>query len=280
MERQRGIAYTVDWLTVTFKGQAKCEQAADLFYRELEGQHGQMPMTEPWYFKGYRGWSTEGARMGTRNAGDAIVQLSGMMADDLHTKFFELHDNCSRIDLTITVMLDKIDGSVALRAYNALQEQRKLKTTYIQNNRGGATFYSGSRSSRRYGRIYDKGAESGNAAGLVWRYEVEYKKPIAHNIYSLVSTKRGKRDVIRDEVTAYFESIGIEIPGSPTTGYDAMEVPRNLTNSEKKLQWLEKQVQPALRRLIDEGYLLEIYQALGLQPLSPDYPHLGGKDGR
>jgi DNA relaxase NicK len=202
------------------------------------------------------------------------------MADSLHSKFYSLQDHCSRIDLTITAMLDKVDNNVALRAYNGLQEQRKMKTTYIVNNRGGATFYSGSRSSRRFGRVYDKGAESGNVPGLVWRYEVEYKKPISDAIYALVNRKGAKRDVIRDEVTAYFASIGIEIPGSPTTGYDAMEVPRNLTNMEKKLQWLEKQVQPAIRRLVDEGYLAEIYQALGLEPLSPDYPHLGRKDSQ
>lgn len=270
MKTTHANSYNVDWMTVTAGGQKRGAALITQAVQTGMGANGQLPIQTPWFFQGYRGWNGEGLRYGTNNKGDAIVQMSGDHAARHWKALKGYWDQCSRLDLAVTVFLPEIDKNVALRAYNGLSEQNKVKTTYIQNNRGGATFYCGSRPSRRYARVYDKGAEQGKQPGLVWRYEVEYKKPLSRMLLETLEAAGSPENIIGMEVREHFARFDIIIPGAPTIPHNAIEAGRNLTNDEKKLQWLHRQVLPAVRQLIDSGLKAEVYQALGLSPLSMD----------
>lgn len=279
MSNKTGIASSVDYLTITARGSkrgaALISQCAQLAF----GSDGQLPIQEPWYFKGFRGYRSGGIRYGTNNHRDGIVQLSGPDAEAHWRKFDGYWDNCSRIDLAVTIVLPAPDTAVAVRVYNRLNEQRKVKAAYIQNNRGGATAYIGARSSSRYARVYDKGAQQNREPGVEWRYEVEYKKPVSAHLYQSLLDNGGLVNLIALEVRDHFRKYGIEIPYAPTDPHSAIEIARDLTNSEKKLQWLERQVQPAIRQLLEEGLESRVLVALGLGHIGPDWLDAFGKDG-
>lgn len=266
--------YAVDWMTVTGLGK---QRGAALITQAVQlgmGADGQLPIQEEWFFKGFRGWRSEGLRYGTNKKGDGIAQLSGPFAADHWKKLRGYWDQCSRLDLAVTVFLPDIDRNVALKAYNGLAEQRKAKTTYIQNNRGGSTLYIGSRSSSRYARLYDKGAESRKQPGLIWRYEVEFKKPLSAMLLTALENAGSPQNLIAIEVREHFAKYGIAIPHAPDIPHNAIEAGRDLTSDEKMLKWLQRQVAPAVHKLIDRGYGEAVKRALGLQPIDP-YDDLG-----
>lgn len=265
------VSHTVDFITVTAQGQ---ERATSLVQTAVEygmGAGGQIPMQESWFFKGYRGWKQEGLAYGTRGSQESIVQAWGFLSDDSYQRIFEHVTNCSRIDFATTVHLAEIDKSVAMRAYNVQTEKTKMKSTLFMSNRGGQTCYLGSRSSRNFGRLYDKGAQEGSIPGVIWRYELEMKKPVSMLEYTKLMAIKDKRRYIGNVVHNFFTSRGVVCPWDSTVPHDAIEIPRNLTNSQKQLQWLEKQVQPAVRRLIDEGLGLEVLTALGFSEIAPPW---------
>jgi Replication initiation factor len=264
------MSSTVDYLTITAKGQSRAEKLLETIVSRETKKDGQLPLTTPWWFKGFRGFHSPGVSYGTRGQSEAIVQLSGYKAHQHYRALAGLWDNCSRIDLAVTVVLAENDKNVALRAYNAKTDQVKMKTTYIQNNRGGSTFYLGSRSSRQYGRLYDKGAERGGVPGEEWRYELELKKPLSGLFYEQLLTKKNPQDYIRGYVWNYWTSHGIETVFAPTAPVNAIEIPRDLTNSRKKLKWIERQVQPAIRELLEQGFRTEVLACLGFEALTPE----------
>lgn len=264
-------SYNVDWLTVTGQGKHRGAKLVAQVVQLGFGANGQLPIQEPWFFKGFRGYRSEGIRYGTNNKGDGIAQLSGTAAAKFWPHLRDLWDTCSRLDLAATVFLPEIDQMVATRAYNGLSRQRKAKTTLIQNNRGGATCYIGSRSSSRYARIYDKGAEGHKQPGLIWRYEVEFKKPVSGQLLAALESAGDPESLIAIEVREHFARYGIDVPFAPTIPHDAIEVPRDLTSQQKALQWLSKQVAPAVRKLIDAGLRKEVGQAIGLTPMDAEF---------
>jgi len=267
------ISKNVDYLTLTAQGR---EEATALIEAALpfgNGLNEQLPIQTPWHFKGYRGWKQEGMAYGTRNAGDAIVQLWGLTAHTAYRTMYDYATSCTRIDLAVTVELTNPDKLVAVRAYNLQTEAKKTKSTLFLNNRGGATCYLGSRTSRHYGRLYDKGAESNKEPGVFWRYELEVKKPASMIVFRQLIAAKSPGDFIIAAVYDFFVSRGVEPEFTPTIPYDAIEIPRNLTSPEKKLQWLEKQVQPAVRQLWDLGLRSEVLIALGFNPIHPDWKY-------
>lgn len=99
--------------------------------------------------------------------------VSGSLADELLPSFWRIIPNarCRRIDLQMTVK-DKLD-------FNDLYlELRKSSVNCKLVRSNGSTLYVGSRSSRRFIRIYEKDT----SANLV-RFEVEYKSELAEEMY-------------------------------------------------------------------------------------------------
>jgi len=73
------------------------------------------------------------------------------------------------------------------------------------------------------------------------------------------------------EVREYFRRYGIVVPEVPVIPHDAIEVPRDLTSDDKVVQWLERQVQPAIRKTIERVGLDRVLVALGLAHIGPDW---------
>src|SRR3989304_1423417 len=241
----------VDWLTVTVKDQ---ENRAPLYYECARIKDRLISIGEryrPWSFKGYAGYMVAGLRWGTRLDSD-IAMLSGA---DAHQNWYvtgEWATNCSRIDLAVTVELQSVFPSL-LRLYNdCLQRVNGRGVKYggsvIYDSDGGCTLYVQRRSSHAFGRIYDKGIESGleNKPGQLWRNEV-----VAKAVASTVYTWYLARNI--PPVFSLVENRAL-----------SLEVEARVVSDEVSLDWLTTQVRPTVARLSERGKLEQVKRALGL----------------
>jgi DNA relaxase NicK len=268
----------VDWLTVTVKDKTKQGLLAEEVNRLMGVRKDQGYTQKQWSFRGYDGWICGSIRWGTRNDG-SIVMLSGEDAELNWPVVLSWCDNCTRVDLAVTVEMLEPRPNVAKDAYDVLTlggsatgiQPRKL--SFVQNNEGGQTFYLGSRASDQFGRLYDKGVESGEdvgiPVGLIWRYEVEFKQyragRIAKQMFEAAKESAGYHAQIGETVYKWFLSRGV----SPIfSAYDNLpfstQVYAKVSDDDITLRWLSTQVRPSIERLSRNGKGGEVRQALGL----------------
>lgn len=270
----------VDWLTVTAKSQ---ENRAALYY-ECEHLKGALVSNgdrlRKWTFKGYAGWMISGLRWGTRLDSD-IAMLSGV---DAHQNWYicgEWAENCSRIDLAVTVELQNVFPGL-LRLYNDCLTRVntrgvKYRGSVVYDSEGGQTLYVQRRSSRAFGRIYDKSAEAGlgRELGKLWRYEVEFHKPLAKTIFSQIlgnkyvpiATHWDEEVAQSIASTVYTWFVARNIPPIFSRSENpalSLEVEARVTSDEVSLNWLTTQVQPTVARLAEHGKLEQVKRALGI----------------
>lgn len=224
---------------------------------------------KPWGFSGYLGEQIGSLAFGQRMDG-ACLQVSGFLA---HTAFGRIPDGagrCSRIDLQVT-LTTKGDGNEARDAAQSSAFHRALakgsgrpwRVAYTDGFGDGDTAYFGSRSSRTFGRLYDKTAESrGDYPPNTWRWELECKREVAHATYDLLKTYGGAVQTIASLVgnrfrgwaalPSYFDTTGVQLP---TYHYEP-------TTVERRLDWLQRQVRPSIRELTEAGYTSEVVERL------------------
>lgn len=270
----------VDWLTVTAKDFGL---RGDLYYEcqrikailEVNGDR-----VRKWTFKGYTGYSVGGLRWGSRQDSD-IAMLSG---SDAHQNWYavgEWCENCSRVDLAVTVNVNRAYPELLDTYYNYLNEPRakhvKYSSTIMKNSAGGQTLYIGSRASRAFARVYDKGLEAGleNEQGKLWRYEVEFKKPLAKQVLSALHTNKylpvdvhWTEEIAQSIVSTVFVWFQARnLPPLFTRRENdsiSLECEARITSDEVSLNWLTTQVQPTVMRLSQKGKLQAVKEALGL----------------
>jgi hypothetical protein len=270
----------VDWLTVTAKAAdlrrdlfAECERV-----KSILDQSGDRP--KPWSFKGYQGYAIGGLRWGTRLDGD-IAMLSGV---DAHQNWYavgEWCENCSRVDLAVTVNCARAWSGLLQTYYDFLNEPTakhvKFSSSITKNSAGGQTLYIGSRASRAFGRVYDKGIEAGlePESGKLWRYEVEFKKPLAKLVLAALHSNKylpvdchWSEEVAQSIVsTVYVWFLARNLPPLFTRRENeaiSLECEARITSDEVSLNWLTTQVRPTVLRLAERGKLHRVKEALGL----------------
>jgi len=270
----------VDWLTVT----AKAQENRDALFGECDMIKARLvaigERLRPWTFKGYTGYSVAGLRWGTRLDSD-IAMISGA---DAHQSWYitgEWAENCSRIDLAVTVELQSVFPALLRLYHECLQRVNergiKYKGSIIYDSDHGQTLYVQRRTSRAFGRIYDKGIESGleDQPGKLWRYEIEFHKPLAQTIL---------RQILANKYLAtgahWSEEVAQSIASTVYTWFIArnlppvfsrvdnsgvtLEVGARVTSDEVSLNWLTTQVRPTVGRLSERGKLEQVKRALGL----------------
>lgn len=270
----------IDWLTVTAKDQglrndlfAECERIKSILLSNGD-------RLKPWMFKGYTGFAVGGLRWGTRLDSD-IAMLSGVDAHQNWHAVGEWCENCSRVDLAVTVNCSQAYPGLLDTYYEYLTRPTsrhvKFSSSITKNSAGGQTLYIGSRMSRAFARVYDKGLEAGleNEQGKLWRYEIEFKKPLARQVLSaLHANKYLPADVHWNEEvaqsivsTVYVWFQARNLPPLFTRRENlsiSLECEARITSDEVSLNWLTTQVQPTIQRLRQRGKLQAVKEALGL----------------
>ena len=250
----------IDWLTLTtFSRQTQMEmarilnrllpdfatQGVDGRIRQYDGKRGE-------------GWFV-GA--GPQKGHDHyIFRFSGDLSDAVTWQPVRPPIDCTRLDLQLTLPLP-VEIGQAYEAYKSLVDdvhesekkrgQRARGVDAIISPDGFCTLYLGSRESGRFYRLYVK--ESSGDYFL--RFEVEYKKEggfsgrvwrdTARRPDQVVIWLKGEIETLPDhELTRPFL---LALTGSPS---DIMKGERRRSDPHKTLEWLKRQVDPSIKRLI------------------------------
>jgi len=257
------VSPVVDWLTISTTTKTESAKLLAQIVDVLGSELLKPVNVKPWSWQGYNGAQTSGARWGSKLDG-ALVMLSGGTCQTLWRNVAPMRKNCTRLDLAVTVELPSRFDSVAQDVYNQSRLFDGLDGSLILNSKGGTTAYVGSRSSRFYGRVYDKGSERGEEPGRKWRYEVEVKKPVSEVVLSQLLEAMPAEDLIVGYVHSWFVERGVTPLFSASENRIIVELDAVVTSAERQLNWLATQVSPTVERLCSAGFTPDVLKALKL----------------
>ena len=140
--------------------------------------------------------------------------------------------------------------------------------TLIQNTFGGLTCYGGSASSEIRMRIYDKGAESGDAPpGELWRWELQLRRKKAVGYAKALDSAPSRQSAVASLVHGHTSRLGLRTPDIPL-GAAVIPAVDTSTDSSNTMRWLAEGVRPSIERLLNVYDRDTILAALGLaEPL-------------
>jgi len=270
----------IDWVTMTSR-EDKMGYGWWEHYVNYRAAMSQDEPTEVNYSNGfYAGVRCGQLQWGYSDSLGYILIASGAQAEKTWRQYQPAKVRVTRIDLMVDFRL-RVPMPLAANHFVELKGNRDRqfpKLTLWENTLGGSTLYVGSRQSQQYGRLYDKGNESGTDDNNIWwRAEVEYKKPLADEVgkalYATGSADRYQKIV--QTVSDWYEARGIPLPIAPS-GVDPLlfSVIKRVSTTEKKLTWLRTQVSPTVVQLIELGLAREVYSALSIMADMQDDKYL------
>lgn len=240
-----------DYLTLTSfsKHDELMASFADLYPREL-GKETKI--------QGYTGTMWDGVFLGSgrqRKRAHFMLRASGEVSDVILYRTADIDVKCTRLDLQITIWIpNKYD---ARKLYDTLAsidtpwDGRRLTPHIIQSGDGLDTVYIGSRTSDRFCRVYVKPNAKGEASYL--RFEMEFKGIIAQKVRdALTKGIANPKSILRAELNRlpFMASRALRAFDS-VLGDKAHKVSvETVFGQNKTLDWLEKQVEPAIYRML------------------------------
>lgn len=223
-------------------------------------------VAKPWGDHGYRGERIDDVIFGF-NGTSLLVQLRSDEARRNWRSLAVQATNISRIDLATTIKPRADVGALARDGYEAArrfrpQRARPTGCSIVEDSKGGQTLYIGSRVSENYGRLYDKGKQSGEEAySGCWRYEVEYKgKTALAKGRALLAAPR-ETEAVTGDVHRWFSARGVDPRFRAGSGSLDSAVPGRLADDEAWLSYCRKCVQPRNRKLRGRRTWLEAAEA-------------------
>lgn len=247
----------LDWLSITIPSEANWRQFLPFpdLYLSGKGRHG---YGQAWIDK------RTGARIETASTRDEMgthLTLSGdvlrAMRDDLGAiddriveRVMEFDGTCSRVDLAIDCFGSDFtpDGlNVALQDGTARLPARTWR--YIDGHKNaihGATIDTGSSTSDRRFRFYDKRAEQGIKDGEAWvRLELQLRRLYAKAAIMNIA-EHGCSQTVSGSIGAYLEWSDTDYQSAiASNGISAYSTPRKESNRRK---WLLGQVALSLAK--------------------------------
>jgi len=277
----------LDWATFTAPTHRTGTMLASQSEKLLRSEEARGNILRPWSMKGYEGFKCGSIAAGVRHD-SAIVRLGGSLAQAHWRDFYGLSENASRVDLQATYRFTEAAPAIVTSTYRGMlnhwrKKQHGPEPTFWKRARGGGTIYLGQRCSSRFGRIYDKGAQSKLAFyDRAVRYELELKGNLAWSVLSeLARTTPQPKDFtladpelasVNSWVTDYFIKAGVRTKFAGAQASLLRSAPAN-SDVQAQLTWLSKQVSPAIMRLCSLGHGQAVLQSLF--QLGPDRAQSG-----
>jgi DNA relaxase NicK len=263
----------IDYITVSATaGQAQfVQQAAERLGAKRE-RLGDSPKRVS--ALGYDGVLVGPVFFGFREDGKSLFRVSGPVASEAFGLVATNEMHFTRIDIQMTIRpagrlpnphLAKTVVRESNRRRLANKNQNYSHVRMIDGNGKGDTAMVGSRSSGKYARIYDKGAESGDERYEgCWRYELEYKAEYADLVRDQLVDAYDREQVIVDLIVSQMEVW--EIPAFVSRGEHRplRGAPSLPTDNERSLEWIRTQVLPTINRLRAAGLQPELDELLNL----------------
>ena len=247
--------------------------AASAYLQHISAQLGEMNYAKR---LGYEGMASGGSFVGVRER-DSIAIFSGERAKAAYERLYRRDTHVSRLDVQVSFRFNVTTNNVAQVARNSVSRAnakisgaRQRNATLMEDLRGGATCYVGTRTSEQFARIYNKEAESGKAEyERVWRFEVQLKNKLASKLAEQIAgqtyTSSNHALVF---VKQWLSHRGVSTPWKADAELLPLpKVEKPNSQNDEKLLWLRTQVRPALRTLLKYGLRDAILDALGLSDL-------------
>lgn len=265
----------VDYVRLTVKADAPADEVmrlAGVRQDAIELQGGNYEK-QRWAWQGYSGYSVGAVSWGSR-PDTHYLQISGFAASVVAESALPRSWGCARVDLAATILLGfdwpgmAGDLATAALASGPAGGQRRRRQIRLESTFGrGDTLYLGSRKSRVFARVYDKHRESKEKWPVgAWRYEIEAHNEAARYYLAQVRKVGNQNQACLGLVNDWFTRRGVSFPIETSNTADA-RVPAKETDSSDTafLEWLRRQVNPAIQKRIDrlgKDAILEALPAL------------------
>ena len=267
----------IDWMTITTKDTKRFEEWTEAFALVASEEKARGHKWGSAHILGYKGESCGHAFLGKRTDG-AMVRLTSSAAQTYGHLFSPEACHVTRIDLQVTVQFDYPAQNFLKRAYDHARVQpvkngRPPVYSLLENSLGGSTIYVGSRSSMRYGRIYDKGEESGTELpGRMFRWELEIKDQLADQAVQMLAYSANPERQLLALVGSFFDERALPVTWSIPRDEERFSLPRILPDDAGSLKWLNGPVATVVARLATSvGWAPVLRSILGkAYPLTSD----------
>lgn len=209
---------------------------------------------------GYNGHQCGKIFIGRGDTG-TLLRASSDMAVWAFDRLKKLDVRCTRIDFQATWQLERYDPKYGKREYNkangwrSAHNKRNLShMRHLDGNGLGDTVMIGSRSSPRYGRLYDKQAESGDDRyEKCWRWEVEYKSECAQNAWDALLAAKDSNSYSKSVVRSQFANWGFDTSFMSADSTNVLGPKKSDTDVARKLRWIQMQCLPSMQYIVDNG---------------------------
>ena len=259
-----------DWMTVTtVKGDGVDDLQMIAF--DIVQQH--LPsdaVSKPWGMQGYRGKSYGSLKIGTRNSEEGILIISGELCRRAYSAIPIDPFAVTRLDLQVTLRLDKPDVDHAMRFYNEKRQLQNQNTSgklwRLVSSATGNTLYYGKRGNVEMLRFYDKSIDYGfEQKGMAWRYEIEYGRKKAKAVADVVGAMEDPYAEIVGMVALAYKKAGFPPQFKHNTTISAIESAVEVKTASSQVRWLERNVRPVVTQLLMSGHEKEVIEALSLR---------------
>jgi DNA relaxase NicK len=262
----------IDYLTITTRMGHGLHAARDFAFRMASKEFAANMFGSPWRGSGYEGFKVGHLMFGERADG-CIIRLGSELAAEHFVDAMRVCDNVTRVDLQGTWRVTEKPAVVIRRHYKELKRANAGKkkapaVSMLLGHDGGVTVYSGRRSSDVYARIYDKGIQSKQDQ---WsncvRYELEVKGRRSMLLSLHLVDQASHATVIPNMVLSFLEARGCALKGLQlndrgTMLFNSLPCPRRMTDCDRSLLWLRKQVRPTVIALLERGLSSLVTDAL------------------
>lgn len=269
----KGWSAGIDAVTVI----GQDHHSALLFYNEYDNIKTRLNLgkvvDKTWGMHGYRGKQCHSVRIGLKDD-KTILMVTGPEAERVFNVSKRVNVKYTRVDLQVTIELSDPARLWAHEHYHAPnlrgnRERGKLYTSLI-NSPDGDTLYLNKRTSPTFGRMYDKSREFMADYGSHWRFEVEAKEETSDRLGHLLEHLTEYEQIAADYVVGWFGDRAICVPLGPRDTVSIPELPSRVTGFTQTLDWLRRQVKPALNVLEQAGLQRDAENALGIQLTFPE----------
>jgi DNA relaxase NicK len=227
---------------------------------------------QDWSAMGYNGYGQDRLKYGERGEDEAILILSGPLAQEHFHRPKIDPSRVTRCDVQVTVMLSPRDPLMASRTHRHLEaifrSKKKRPVIGLVSSITGDTLYVGRRGATIMLRFYDKSDAMGEEElGVIWRYEVQYRQKAAKAAAKLLVNDSSPLEVVIGLVASEFMKRSVDPGISSNSTVNAIQVGRSITTPEGQIQWLERCVAPVIQQLCLLGYEEDVFNTLNLRAL-------------
>ena len=224
---------------------------------------------------GYFGRVLEHAFLGKNESG-CMVQLSGGYAWQNWYEAGNYSERCTRMDLQVTWPVEEPPGEYIREMYqlavlHKTSNGRKPEPQITDTPRGAKMLTIGSRQSEVYGRMYDKGRESGEPSyASCVRWEIEVKGEQAKDLNAHMREHKDEPFTTRAIVHQFWEARGMKPFWDTYEGVEGTPPKKRTKTDETKLTWLATQVNSVVCALVERGKREQVVRAIFKEALTDE----------